>query len=1297
MSALTALLEAVPVRRALRALFGLLASGVVLVPLGALADPSIEAPRVRDPRVMQTVSAPDAVAATSVAPEPDGLGEGTAAASCWEIKQRNPASADGVYWLVTPTLGTPQQFYCDQTTAGGGWVLVGRGRENWTQSNEGRLTSVDVAQTPSGPSAFSPAQLPSDTIDGLLDDERVDALADGVRLRRARSIDGGTWQEVRFTYGTPRDDWSWQFAGSQSVRTWSMDSSSGSGGTTGSFGADSSYRRLDTNVDGTRGWARGFSYGSSARGSSSSSSYLWAASSTAGYPRPFTQVFLRPRLMSQNIFSPIPDTGLPASTGVATAQSYPVASPWGVSGLGAAGSGELNTEVADFAESDGVMYVGGNFRYVQRDAAGSGRVEQSYLAAFDVTTGEWLSSFRPTFDNQVKALAVLPDGRIAVGGAFSTANGQSSPSFAVIDPTTGASDPAVTTRVINYTGGTPPAIRSMDVQDGYLYLGGRFTHLTGSGVTSEVYQRNIGRLSATTLAPVPGWNPMLDGTVVSVDASAHGDRVYAAGYFGLSRWTEATERAGAFTADDATVIPWHVDFSNRDNGRTGYQQAVREVGDRVWLGGSEHMLFSYNRSTMQEMSTNIAQNGGDFQAISPYGDDGLAAGCHCSENIYQGARRWPDVGTFSRVEHIEQTGIWRASDGAFVPEFSPQVSLRSGYGTWAIEEASDGSLWVGGDYTYARLPNTQNRWTGAFVRFAPTDTTAPSTPRGLTASSASGVDQLSWEEVTGSTYEVLRNDRVVATTTAATTQLPATSGAQYFVRSVDRAGNRSATSHAVVPEEVDPGTLPTVVIPEGSDWAHYYETGAPAPTWKDTTFDDTAWTTSPAPLGWGSSSIATTLTAPGTKPLTAYFRRAFTLDDATRIAALTLTTRADDGIVLYVNGTEIGRSNMPTGAIHHGTYATAAPRTSDAIATPLTLTAPGSLLLTGENVITAEVHLNYRSTPTLSYDLQAELVPGVQTGARTQALAPVDAAAEGADPAEEPAGQEAPDEPPAADPGDDVEPTSDPQPAGAAAEEPGVSRPEVPGPEVSGPEVSEPEVSAPGVSGPVADAPEAEDATPEPPPSAGVSDQESDSVCASTAPEPVDGKRADPGAVPEDPDEVITPGSDWALDCSPSATEVSGADWTSPGFDDSTWPHGTAPLGAGDPENELGTGPVHGDPAPRAARYRHTFTITSLSGVDSLELTVPANATYMLRINGVDAGRVDPQDEQAEGVQVEDAPSTDPGADSSGVAGPQETVLIPVSLLVEGENTLSVEILPGATHAPDATFDARGTLAKDPQ
>ena len=48
----------------------------------------------------------------------DGLSAQTAAASCWDIKTQNPAAADGAYWLQTPTMDTPGQYYCDQTTRG---------------------------------------------------------------------------------------------------------------------------------------------------------------------------------------------------------------------------------------------------------------------------------------------------------------------------------------------------------------------------------------------------------------------------------------------------------------------------------------------------------------------------------------------------------------------------------------------------------------------------------------------------------------------------------------------------------------------------------------------------------------------------------------------------------------------------------------------------------------------------------------------------------------------------------------------------------------------------------------------------------------------------------------------------------------------------------------------------------------------------------------------------------------------------------------------------------------------------
>lgn len=934
--------------------------------VASLATGVLPATAMSSGSVVASVSAAASIVRTSANPAPDGSSFDRAAASCWEVKQNDFFAPSGVYWLVTPTLGLPQQFYCDQVTDGGGWVLIGRGRENWTQSQEGRLTAADVAETPTGTAAFSPAQLPVETITGLLGGGRVDALAEGVRLRRATNTVGTSWQEVRFSYATPRDRWSWQFAGVQRVGSWSIGTTRGSGGTTGAFGSGSQLLRVETNASAVRGWERGFGFGSLQRGNPSASSYVYARSPAAGYAKPFTQVFLRPRLLSGDLFTPIPDEGLPSSTREAAAESYPEPLPWGVSGLGAGGTGELNTEVADFAVGDGVMYVAGNFRYVQRSATGLDRTEQSYLAAFDAVSGEWISTFRPVLNNQVKAVEVLPDGRVAIGGAFTSANAVARSAFAVLDPVTGETDGEATTNVVNYVGSTPPLIRAMDVQDGFLYIGGRFTHASGSGVTNEVYMRNLGRLDAATLAPQRGWAPTLDGTVMGLDASERGDRVYAAGFFSRSGTTN-TLRAAAYTADTAAVVPWSVLFSATS---ANYQQAVREVGDRVWLGGSQHMLFSYDRETMAELSTNITETGGDFQAISGYGPD-VAAGCHCYENVYVGARTYLPSTGFTQVEHIEQAGIWRGADGSYVPEFSPQLTLRVGHGVWAIEEGPDGALWLGGDLTHARRADESNRWTGGFVKFAARQTGAPDTPGSLAAVHSDGVDTLTWDAAGDAVgYAVMRGDRVVAVAHTPTIHLPAAAaGARYFVATIDHAGMLSASTPVAVAVEAEEPPQPVDVLQPGAPWSYWFQPDAPAPEWRADDYDVSAWPTGDAPFGWGHAQLGTTLTIEGTKPVTSYYRRSFEVQDATRVEALTLTTRADDGIVVYVNGVEAGRANMPEGAIGHTTFATAAPNAATALANPVTLSVPGWVLRSGPNTVTAQVHSNYRSTPSASFEL----------------------------------------------------------------------------------------------------------------------------------------------------------------------------------------------------------------------------------------------------------------------------------------------------------------------------------------
>jgi len=165
------------------------------------------------------------------------------------------------------------------------------------------------------------------------------------------------------------------------------------------------------------------------------------------------------------------------------------------------------------------------------------------------------------------------------------------------------------------------------------------------------------------------------------------------------------------------------------------------------------------------------------------------------------------------------------------------------------------------------------------------------------------------------------------------------------------------------------GSSETTLKAMGSSWSYYDQGSLEGKNWMSPTYAETGWKQGAAPLGYsGKLTMGTVLdygSDANNKRPTYYFRSKINLTEAPAAKdVFTLSYYIDDGLVVYVNGTEAGRFNMPDGTIGYNTFSsTYADQFPEG-----TITLPTSLFHKGSNTIAVEVHNNNANSTDIIFD-----------------------------------------------------------------------------------------------------------------------------------------------------------------------------------------------------------------------------------------------------------------------------------------------------------------------------------------
>jgi Bacterial Ig domain len=444
--------------------------------------------------------------------------------------------------------------------------------------------------------------------------------------------------------------------------------------------------------------------------------------------------------------------------------------------------------------------------------------------------------------------------------------------------------------------------------------------------------------------------------------------------------------------------------------------------------------------------------------------------------------------------------------------------------------------------------------------------------------------------------------------------------------------NNSGLSATSAPVTI---TVLPALIHSAAEWRYLDDGSNQGTAWRNLGFDDSGWSNGMAQLGYGDGDEATSINGgPGTNgvisAITTYFRHVFEVDDTSTLSNLVLRLLRDDGGIVYLNGTEIFRSNMPQGPGSFTNFAASivnVPQESQFYSTNV----PLGLLVNGSNVVAVEIHQGNDTSSDVSFNL--ELLPNIPPSPPTIAMTSPSNNATFTGPAM-------------------VTVTA------AATDFDGtIARVELfVGSNVVGMDVSEPySLTASNVA-------------------AGTYQlrtvaTDDSGMSATSAPVTISVLSA-PLAI-----SLLSTGAMWKY-IDDGADQ--GTSWIQAGFDDSSWPTGTAKFGTGD----VAVTSIRIGPANITTYFRHSFVASNVSAYTNLYFRVLRDDGVVAYLNSTEIFRMNMPTGAIN--YLTPVPATQP------VGGTNEFFYFPTNIspgvLINGTNLLAVELHQTASTS-DAGFD----------